>query len=62
MIRQLTLALAASGLMIAAANAAQMPMAHAKPGIAIKAPALVTGRSAYFHRHWHHHYYHHWHR
>jgi hypothetical protein len=62
MIRQLTLALAAFGLMIAAADAAQMPLQPEKPGIAMKAPALATGRSAYVHRHWHHRHWHHWHR
>lgn len=61
MIRQITLSLAAFGLMVAAADAAQMRVAPEKPGIAAKAPTLVTGRSAYFHRHWHHRW-HRWHR
>jgi hypothetical protein len=58
MIRQLTLSLVAFGLMIAAADAAQMPVTPAKPGIAMQTSHLVKGRSAW-HRHWHRHY--HWH-
>ncbi|WP_020175686.1 hypothetical protein [Methyloferula stellata] len=61
MIRQITLSLVAFGLMAAAADAAQMPVAPEKPGVAMKAPALTTGRSAYYH-HWHHRWHRHWHR
>ncbi len=54
MIRQLSLGLVAFGLMMAAADAAQMPAAPAKPGVAMQArQPVITGRSAW-HRHWHH--------
>ncbi len=61
MIRQLTLGLAALGLMIAAADAAEKtaPAAPAAPA-AIQATHLETGRSAW-HRHWHPRHWHHHH-
>jgi hypothetical protein len=64
MIRQLTLSLVAFGLMIAAADAAQMPVpaAPAKPGVAVSTAHVMTGRSAWhrhYYRHWHPHYHHH---
>lgn len=60
MIRHLTLSLAALGLMIASADAAQIPAAPMKPGIAVEGSHLLTGRSG-FHRHWHHHWHRHFH-
>jgi len=46
--------------MIASADAAQMPAAPMKPGIAVEGSHLLTGRSG-FHRHWHHHWHRHFH-